>query len=353
VKQKKGFNVFIFVVLLLHVPLFAYPVLRLSQWLEFSGLLTIVVFIPVFFSQIFARKILVNKVGSIVFFMRSTADFLLGYFFVLLVVLVLFELLVLVTNIPATLAAQSVIFISSALVLFGVVGAMRPKLVNIKLQSDKLLKPIRFVQISDVHIGSRSVRFLETLMARIERLNVDFLCITGDFIDQPNISAEKLKSLGLYSKPIYYCTGNHERYEDLDDILQRLVSHGVHVLRNQSINVGGIQIIGIDDQEDALQVNKQLANIEVNRDIFSILLYHRPVGLEACDDHGVDLMLSGHTHGGQIVPFNFLVNRVFERTSGLYFHGSSSLYVSEGTGTWGPMIRLGTRSEITLFEISN
>jgi len=82
------------------------------------------------------------------------------------------------------------------------------------------------------------------------------------------------------------------------------------------------KFIGIDDQEDALQVNKQLANIEVNRDIFSILLYHRPVGLEACDDHGVDLMLSGHTHGGQIVPFNFF-------------------------------IRLGTRSEITLFEISN
>ena len=352
-KKKKGFNLFIFVALLLHIPLFAYPVLRLSQWLELSSLLTVVIFIPVFFSQIFARKVLVNKVGPIAFFMRNTADFLLGYFFVMLVMLVLFELLVLITNMSEIIAAQSTIFISSAFVLFGAVSAMRPKLVNIKLQSDKLLKPIRFVQISDVHIGSRSVRFLEILMTRIESMDVDFLCITGDFIDQPNISAEKLKSLGLYNKPIYYCTGNHERYEDLDDILQRLESHDVHVLRNSALDVDGLQIIGIDDQEDALQVDKQLGNIEVNRDVFSILLYHRPVGLEACDEHGVDLMLSGHTHGGQIVPFNFLVNRVFERTSGLYSHGSSSLYVSEGTGTWGPMIRLGTRSEITLFEISN
>jgi len=352
VKQKKGFNLFIFVALLLHIPLFAYPVLRLSQWLELSSLITMLVFIPVFFSQIFARKVLVNKVGPLVFAMRNMADFLLGYFFVLLVVLVLFEILVLIASVSVSLAAQCVIFISSVCVLFGAVSAMRPKLVKIKLQSDKLLKPIRFVQISDVHIGSRSVRFLETLMARIERMDVDFLCITGDFIDQPNIPAEKLKSLGLYSKPIYYCTGNHERYEDLDDILQRLAFHGVHVLRNKAINANDIQIIGIDDQEDALQVNKQLENIAVNREFFSILLYHRPVGLEACDEHGIDLMLSGHTHGGQIVPFNFLVNRVFERTSGLYFYGSSSLYVSEGTGTWGPMIRLGTRSEITMFDIS-
>ncbi|MFT7184681.1 MAG: putative MPP superfamily phosphohydrolase [Pseudohongiellaceae bacterium] len=353
VEKKKGFNVFIFVALLLHLPLFAYPVLRLSHWLELSSLLTIAILIPVFFSQIFARKVLVNKVGPIVFFMRNTADFLLGYFFILLVLLVLFEVLVLITAIPDGVAAQSVIYIASAFVVFGAVSAMRPKLVNIKLHSDKLLKPIRFVQITDVHIGSRSVRFLETLMTRIETLDVDFLCITGDFIDQPNIPAEKLKSLALYSKPIYYCTGNHERYEDLDDILARLASHGVHVLRNSAINANGIQIIGIDDQEDALQVNKQLENIAVNRDIYSILLYHRPVGLEACDEKGVDLMLSGHTHGGQIVPFNFLVNRVFKRPSGLYSHGASSLYVSQGTGTWGPMIRLGTRSEITLFEVTN
>lgn len=351
--QKKGFNLFIFVALLLHLPLFAYPVVRLAQWLELSSLLTVLILIPVLFSQIFARRVLVDKVGPIVFFMRNTADFLLGYFFVLLVVLLVFEVLLLITSLSVYEAAQSVLFIASTLVLLGAISAMRPKLVNIKLHSNKLPKPLRFVQITDVHIGSRSVRFLEVLMARIEALNVDFLCITGDFIDQPNISAEKLKSLAGYTKPIYYCTGNHERYEDLDDILARLASHGVNVLRNSALNSHGIQIIGIDDQEDALQVAKQLNTIDVNRDIYSILLYHRPVGLEACSEQGVDLMLSGHTHGGQIVPFNFLVNRVFERTSGLYNYGASTLYVSQGTGTWGPMIRLGTQSEITLFEISN
>ena len=352
-KNKPAFNLFIAVALLLHLPLFAYPVLRLSQWLDLSDLVTWLIFIPVFFSQIFARKILVNKDGSLVFFLRNTADFLLGLFLVVLVVLLIFECVVLVTSLSEMLAAQSVVFLSCMAVISGALHAMNPVVIKVKLQSKKLTKPIRFVQISDVHIGSRSIRFLEILMKRIEALDADFLCITGDFIDQPNISVDKLKSLGQFSKPIYYCTGNHERYEDLEDILDRLRSHGVQVLRNQTVEVESMQFIGIDDREDALQVSKQLKSIAINPDQYSILLYHRPVGLEACDEHSIDLMLSGHTHGGQIVPFNLLVNRVFERTSGLYSYGSSSLYVSEGTGTWGPMIRLGTRSEITVFEVSN
>jgi predicted MPP superfamily phosphohydrolase len=80
-------------------------------------------------------------------------------------------------------------------------------------------------------------------------------------------------------------------------------------------------------------------------------LYHRPRGLEAAANAGVDLMISGHTHNGQIVPFNFVVRRVFERAVGLFSEGLTQLYVSPGTGTWGPIMRLGSRGEITLFEV--
>jgi predicted MPP superfamily phosphohydrolase len=137
----------------------------------------------------------------------------------------------------------------------------------------------------------------------------------------------------------------------LDEILERLRAQGVQVLRNQSVSDDQLQFIGIDDMEDPKQVARQLKHIDVSESHYSILLYHRPNGLDACDEHGVDLMLSGHTHGGQIMPFNLLVKRVFEHTKGLHFFGRSALYVSEGTGTWGPVVRLGTRSEITLFEI--
>jgi hypothetical protein len=81
-------------------------------------------------------------------------------------------------------------------------------------------------------------------------------------------------------------------------------------------------------------------------------MYHRPRGLEAAADAGIDLMLSGHTHNGQIFPFNFVVSSVFDKVKGMYKNGNSRLYVSQGTGTWGPVMRIGTRSEITLFEIT-
>jgi predicted MPP superfamily phosphohydrolase len=111
-------------------------------------------------------------------------------------------------------------------------------------------------------------------------------------------------------------------------------------------------VIGIDDMDDHHQVERELAGIDIHDHKFVLLLYHRPRGHEAAASAGVDLMISGHTHNGQIVPFNFVVNRVFEKAAGLFRHQDTHLYVSAGTGTWGPTMRLGTRSEITLFEIA-
>ena len=152
--------------------------------------------------------------------------------------------------------------------------------------------------------------------------------------------------------PVYFCIGNHEKYEDLDAIIERLESLGVEVLRNRSVRFSdSVQVIGIDDLDDAGQVRRQLQHIDVDARAFSLLLYHRPRGLTAAAAAGVDLMISGHTHNGQIMPFNLVVKRVFDRTVGLYHEGGATMYVSQGTGTWGPPMRLGTRSEITLFDL--
>lgn len=349
--MRKSLNNFVIVALALHLPLFAYPVLRLSHWLDLGLMATTAIFLPIFFSQIFARRTLRNKQGKHIFFLRNSADFLLGLFFVMLMVLLTFEVMVILFSWSVVPVAHAVLTVTFVIVIYGVVLAFNPKTVSIKLETKKLSKPVRFVQITDVHIGSRSTRFLNSLMSKIEKMDVDFLCITGDFIDQPGISAQQLGALGRYNKPIYYCIGNHERYEDLEQILERLRSLGVNVLRNSTLHTDHIQFLGIDDMEDKDQVATQLKNIDVSKSLYSILLYHRPNGLEACHENGVDLMLSGHTHGGQIMPFNLLVNRVFEHTKGLHKIGETSLYVSEGTGTWGPVVRLGTRSEITLFDI--
>ena len=343
---------YIVVALVFHVPVFVYPVLRISFWLELAWITTMVILVPVFFSQIIARVVLRGKSGKRVFILRTVADFVLGLVPVVIPLLLFFELLVWLFSFDTKLAAQGIVSITACIIVSGIYHAFNPRLVPVNLSSSKLEKPLRFAQISDVHIGSRSTRFLSQLVTRINSLEVDFLCITGDFIDQPGITTYQLRSLRDFKGPIYFTIGNHERYEDLEDIIERLESLGIEVLRNRSVTANGIQFIGIDDNDDVTQVASQLKNIEVHADQYVILLYHRPHGLEACDEKGVDLMLSGHTHGGQIVPFNLAVKKVFDRVSGLYHYGNATLYVSEGTGTWGPTMRFGTRSEITLFEVN-
>jgi predicted MPP superfamily phosphohydrolase len=188
-------------------------------------------------------------------------------------------------------------------------------------------------------------------MDKVNGSNAQFLCITGDFIDAPGIGEEQLSALSSCPVPIYFCIGNHERYEDLNEILQRLQRLGVMVLRTATATQGEVQLVGIDDSDNPSQVKREIARLDIDPQRFVLLLYHRPRGLAAAAAAGVDLMISGHTHNGQIVPFNLVVKRVFEQTVGLFTHGQTRLYVSPGTGTWGPVMRLGSRGEISLFEV--
>lgn len=212
-------------------------------------------------------------------------------------------------------------------------------------------KGLRMVQISDVHVGSRSGRFLARVVRKVNALKPDIVVITGDLIDFRDISSEELKSLATLSAPSWFIIGNHERYVDVEAICDRLRGHGIRVIRNATEQHGGIQFIGIDDAEPKSQVRRELRNLQPDPDAYRILLYHRPDGAEDAAAWGAHLMLCGHTHNGQIVPFNFIVRRVFPRIRGLYDVDGMTLYVSPGTGTWGPILRLGSRSEISLFTL--
>jgi predicted MPP superfamily phosphohydrolase len=339
-------------VLGLSAVLFAYPVWRLGEWLHFPVWLNASITIPLFLSQFIARLGMRHLKGKLAFVIRGAADFFLGLSPALLALVLLGELVLLMSDLPSAGIAIGALVGTGLVGLYGLKKAWHPDVVVVPLSSRKLRRSWRFAQISDVHIGSRTPRFLRNIIQCINQQQAEFLCITGDFIDQPGIGIDKLESLREFKGPIYYCIGNHERYEDLEQIVERLDILGVQVLRNRSMAVDGLQFIGIDDHEHPGQVERVLPFLDVLTDHYSILLYHRPHGLEAAARHGVDLKLSGHTHNGQIVPFHLAVNRVFEYTRGLYQFEDTRLYVNEGTGTWGPTLRLGTRSEITLFELS-
>jgi hypothetical protein len=123
------------------------------------------------------------------------------------------------------------------------------------------------------------------------------------------------------------------------------------LLRNAMADLEDMQIIGIDDKEHDHQVETVLRSMELDPAKFSVVMYHRPTGFEYAAERGIDLMVSGHTHNGQIFPFNYLVKTRFPRIKGVHRIGPSTLIVSMGSGFWGPPMRLGSRTEIYVIRL--
>ena len=195
-------------------------------------------------------------------------------------------------------------------------------------------------------------RHLEQLVEKTNALNPDLVLITGDLVDpQGNLTSDSLTPLNALTAPAYFVTGNHERYVGLDKVMSLLEKTSVIMLRNEVVLFDSLQLIGIDDSDNPDQVRRNLSGLELNPDMYTILLYHQPEGFKDAEAAGVDLMLSGHTHNGQIWPFNRVVRLRFKYVKGLHKIGNMKLYVSTGSGTWGPPMRLGSRNLITLIKL--
>ncbi len=224
---------------------------------------------------------------------------------------------------------------------------------HLHFHAPQLPNPLRVVQISDVHIGSRSAAFLQRVVDDVNQHKPNIVVITGDLLDASAVSTEDLAALANLNAPTYKCIGNHERYVDLDKALASITAHGVTVLRDEVVTEQGLQIIGIDDRDRPDTLPATLNAMSLNESLYSILLYHRPDGWQAALDRNIHLTLAGHTHAGQMFPFGFLVKRQYPNMAGLFTEQGKSLYVSIGTGTWGPIFRLGTQNEMTVIDLSN
>lgn len=275
----------------------------------------------------------------------------MGISFVFASVTVVYELLRLILPLSDRAAVPWLLASGAVLALFAIAASHHVAIRRFEIASDKLDRPLRVVQISDIHIGSRQGGFMARIVERINRLKPDYVAITGDLIDSSAVEIDALRPLEKLTGTTLFSVGNHERYADLPKAISMLEALDVIPLRQQSYLADGVQFIGIDDDENPDQVARHLPEVGVRDDLFSILLYHRPLGWESAIGHGVDLMLSGHTHNGQIFPFNLLVRQRFNRIRGLFRQGGSHLYVSCGTGTWGPLMRLGSLNEISCFDL--
>ena len=206
------------------------------------------------------------------------------------------------------------------------------------------------VQLTDVHIGAMLGReFAADVVAKVNALAPDLVVITGDFVDgrlaelRPHV--EPFRSLAARDG-VYAVTGNHEYYWETDRWLEHIRSLGIHVLRNRHVTVADTLVVaGVDDVTADEDVPRAVRGRDPRLPL--VLLAHHPRTITRAMEAGVDLQLSGHTHGGQLLPLGWLI-RLFEPlAAGLARFGSTWLYVSEGTGYWGPPIRVGTTMEIT------
>jgi uncharacterized protein len=226
----------------------------------------------------------------------------------------------------------------------------------------KELAGYTIVQISDVHVGPTIGRaFIEQLVDTINREAPDMIVITGDLVDgsvaELGALVEPLKNLRA-KDGVYFVTGNHEYYSGVDEWLPFLGTLGVRVLRNERVPIrgGAFELAGVDDHSakgfghgHGTDLGKALEGRDLTRAL--VLLAHQPKTILEAVTHGIDLQLSGHTHGGQIWPWGYAVKLDQPHVAGLSRHGDATIYVSRGTGYWGPPMRVGAPAEVTRIEL--
>jgi hypothetical protein len=261
-------------------------------------------------------------------------------------------------------AATSVIA-GGGLASFGAFRAFAPpRITEVPLKLARLpraLDGFTLVQLSDVHIGPvLQRRFLDELVDRANAVKPDLVAITGDLVDgRPSFIGPSVEALTRLKSRYgtYFVTGNHDYYSGADEWAQVLQGWGVNVLRNRRVEVGdagaSFDLIGVDDWGGHgpaagprdYDLDKAIAGRDADR--ASVLLAHQPSNFDAVADLGLDLQLSGHTHGGQTFPGTSIASLMWgERTAGLSKTKSSHLFVSRGCGFVGPPTRLGSPPEV-------
>jgi predicted MPP superfamily phosphohydrolase len=245
---------------------------------------------------------------------------------------------------------------------YGVKTALGPpQLDRVQLPMPKLPRAMdgtRLAVVSDIHVGPLTgTRHVGRIVDLINSVRADIVCIVGDLVDGT------VAELGPSAAPLadiesrfgaFFVTGNHEYYSGFEPWVQELARLGVRPLRNERLAIGGLDLAGVNDIGgvefgDGPDFGKALGDRDPARPV--VLMAHQPVAAEQAAPFGVDLQVSGHTHGGQMVPFNLLVKLQQPVVSGLGRVDGVPVYVTNGAGFWGPPVRVGAPPQVTVIEL--
>ncbi|MDR2010891.1 MAG: metallophosphoesterase [Bacteroidales bacterium] len=252
------------------------------------------------------------------------------------------------------------------LTIYGVWNAYSIKVKEVTIPIKGLTKEIRAIHLTDVHLGNlRGEKTVERIVQKINKLNPDVVFNTGDMFDGKTHFSSKndvLSAFRTMEVPHYFVYGNHDEHVGVSEVIMRMKNANINVLLNEIAYFGELQIIGLNNMlpdnttfdphtTDTSQTIEKALNKFIIKDMPTIVLHHRPDGVKYMQEKGVDLLLTGHTHAGQIFPFTLIAKLMFGYNRGLYKYEDMTIYVSQGIGTIFAPVRLGTRSEMTLIKL--
>ncbi|MFD7988540.1 metallophosphoesterase [Kitasatospora indigofera] len=253
---------------------------------------------------------------------------------------------------------------AAAVVGNGTYGVLRgPRLKQVTVPLAKL--PVRadgyrIAVVSDIHLGPILGRaHTQRIVDTINGARPDLIAIVGDLVDGtvPELGRDAEPLAQLRAKDgAWFVTGNHEYFSGAAPWVDFVRSLGVHPLQNARVELPGFDLAGVNDlagtsEGDGPDFDKALGDRDRSRT--SVLLSHQPVTVHDAVRHGVDLQLSGHTHGGQLWPGNYLAELANPTVAGLERYGDTQLYVTRGAGAWGPPVRVGAPSDITIVTLAS
>ncbi|MFE9597816.1 metallophosphoesterase [Streptomyces hokutonensis] len=247
---------------------------------------------------------------------------------------------------------------------YGTYGVLRgPSVKRVTVPLAKLPRSahgFRIAVVSDIHLGPVLGRgFAQKVVDTINSTQPDLIAVVGDLVDG------SVKNLGPAAAPLaglkarhgsFFVTGNHEYFSGAEQWLEEVRRLGIHTLENARTELPGFDLAGVNDIQGESEgqgpdFGKALGDRDATR--ACVLLAHQPVQIHEAVKHGVDLQLSGHTHGGQLWPGNFIAAAANPTVAGLERYGDTELYVSRGAGAWGPPTRVGAPSDITIVELAS